>query len=151
LLVGPIPEGKQLDHLCRNRACINPEHLEPVTAKENILRGESFSAKNARKTHCIHGHELSGDNLRILKHGRVCLECRRTKDRIASKKWYAENAKPKIVKTHCIQGHEFTEENTEIRTRKSGGRKCRTCHKISGQKSNDKRRLARQLKKQGGF
>src|SRR6266478_7383935 len=58
-----VPKGKQLDHLCRNRACPNPDHLEPVTRKENILRGESFSAVNARKTHCKYGHPLSGDNL----------------------------------------------------------------------------------------
>lgn len=56
LLISSIPEGMQLDHLCRNRGCVNPDHLEPVTCRENILRGESFQARNARKTHCLHGH-----------------------------------------------------------------------------------------------
>lgn len=63
LTVGPIPEGLELDHLCRNRRCVNPTHLEPVTRQENIRRGEGLAGINARKTHCPRGHALSGDNL----------------------------------------------------------------------------------------
>jgi hypothetical protein len=57
--VGPIPGGLQLDHLCRVRHCVNPEHLEPVTQRVNVLRGESPSAIAARKTVCLNGHDLN--------------------------------------------------------------------------------------------
>jgi hypothetical protein len=76
---GSIPEGMQLDHLCRNRACCNPAHLEPVTRRENILRGASPHAKNARKTHCVNGHEFTPENtyeppgMPGCRHCRLCL------------------------------------------------------------------------------
>lgn len=63
--VGPIPEGLDLDHLCRVRHCVNPDHLEPVTRRVNTLRGEGPAAVKARQTHCVNGHLLAGDNLYV--------------------------------------------------------------------------------------
>jgi hypothetical protein len=74
--VGPIPVGKHLDHLCRNPACVNPGHLEPVTVRENLHRAHtSWAARNAAKTHCPKGHPLSGDNVYI-HGGRQCRTCK---------------------------------------------------------------------------
>jgi hypothetical protein len=76
-IIGVIPDGLQIDHLCRNRLCCNPTHLELVTSRENTLRGESIMAQEAKRTHCIHGHELSGSNLIVRKNGnRDCRLCR---------------------------------------------------------------------------
>ena len=79
--VGPIPVGLVIDHLCRNPSCVNPVHLEPVSNRENVLRGVAPSAKNAKKTHCKNGHPLSGENLSVRNKGhrteRHCKACHR--------------------------------------------------------------------------
>jgi len=80
-LRGLIPKGLTLDHLCRNTRCCNPDHLEPVTVRENIYRGLGAGVVNAQKTHCDYGHPLSGSNLRLEKllkyetFGRRCKLC----------------------------------------------------------------------------
>jgi len=70
-----IPDGMDLDHLCRNPRCVNPAHLEPVTHRENVMRGAGISAVNARKTHCIHGHEYTAENTTINAGYRECRTC----------------------------------------------------------------------------
>lgn len=83
LLVGPIPAGLHLDHLCRNRPCVNPDHLEPVTPAENIRRGSSLSAQRARRTECPKGHPYDAENTVTDRRGRrYCRECRRAADRV---------------------------------------------------------------------
>ncbi len=82
LVNGPIPDGMQLDHLCRNRACVNPGHLEPVSCRENLMRGEGPSALNAVKTQCAHGHTFDPDNTYYAPNGhRGCRQCRKEADR----------------------------------------------------------------------
>lgn len=74
---GPIPEGLQLDHLCRTHPCVHVDHVEPVTQRENILRGESPYARKARQTQCKNGHEFNPENTYRRADGtRVCRRCR---------------------------------------------------------------------------
>src|SRR4029453_12856620 len=62
VLIGPVPRAMELDHLCRNRLCVNPAHLQPVPHRENILRGNGYAGRNSRKTHCPRGHEYTAEN-----------------------------------------------------------------------------------------
>lgn len=82
LLVGTIPDGKQLDHLCRNRSCVNPAHLEVVTRRENILRGVGITAQLARQTHCKRGHLFSAENTYLYRGSRSCMACQRERSRL---------------------------------------------------------------------
>jgi len=81
-----IPEGYELDHLCRYRRCCNPDHVEPVTRQINVLRGMSPCAINARKTHCPKGHPLTTSNNSAGRYGRKCKICHNERQRRA-KRW----------------------------------------------------------------
>ena len=76
--VGEIPD-ETIDHLCRIRNCVNPAHLEPASNHTNVLRGNGPTARNARKTHCLRGHEFTPENIRFIntngREGRTCRAC----------------------------------------------------------------------------
>src|SRR5579859_8194513 len=107
LVRGPIDPPLHLDHLCRVHACINPDHMEVVTPKENALRGIGIPAMNARKTHCQMGHPLEGDNLYMQGDTRQCRTCkleRQRKSRAENPDWWKpgyEASKVTITCAHC--------------------------------------------------
>jgi hypothetical protein len=79
LHVGPVPDGLDLDHLCRNTSCCNPAHLEPVTRRENVLRGEAPAAKQWRLGECNRGHAFTPENTYVNKGKRYCRTCQRAR------------------------------------------------------------------------
>lgn len=89
LHTGPVPDGLQIDHLCRNTLCVRPSHLEAVTNKVNTDRGRAAEVNRARhlaKTHCKYGHPLAGHNLAPSKTQRVCRTCRNRRSRDRARK-----------------------------------------------------------------
>lgn len=130
--VGKIPDDLQIDHLCRNRICCNPSHLEPVTLQENIRRGEAGENQSG-KTHCPQGHPYSGDNLYTSpSKTRECRICQRAFGKLRYAKSAGTRGHPNADKTHCKHGHELSGENLYMRSR--GGRECRTCRRNSKQR-----------------
>ena len=124
--VGPVADGLELDHLCRNRWCVNPAHLEAVTHAVNVLRG--FDA--TRGATCKRGHLRTPENSIIFysRHGRArrdCVLCRRER----SVAFRAAHRVEPIQRTHCAHGHAYTEANT--RRVPGNGRTCRACHRAS--------------------
>lgn len=85
-----IPKGLDLDHLCRNRACVNPDHLEPVTRQVNCQRGETgqnTAAQKMARTHCKQGHEYTPENTWMYRGARKCIKCKYA----ASNRWHKRN------------------------------------------------------------
>lgn len=139
---GEIPDDFHIDHLCRNRACVNPDHLEPVTCKENIARGNT-GFNNKSKTHCPAGH-LYADNLILEKDGgRKCRKCVYARNSLRKRLKVLANPKmhhSQVLKqrTHCNHGHEFSEDNILY---VSGFRKCKTCNRESSRRAWAKSKL----------
>ncbi len=124
IFMHPIDPILDCDHLCRVRGCCNPSHIEPVTTRENILRGQSDSALNASKTHCQNGHPFTADNLVTLKRkGRICKTCHREYETARRR---AKGRKPRRdTSISCVNGHLYTPETIYIAPRGTKG--CRIC------------------------
>lgn len=130
--VGDIPEGLVIDHLCFVRNCCNPEHLEAVTNRVNILRSNGGAARNARKTHCPLGHPLTPGNLVPTQPGRVCLVCYRDrmkryqqKRRDGLRAQGLDNRGLPLLKAPCREGHPMVGPN--VVERSDGAFRCRIC------------------------
>lgn len=122
LVVGPIPDGLHLDHLCRVPKCVNPGHLEPVTPRENVLRGISPAALHAKQTHCCRGHEFTPENTARNAAGRrSCRTCKRERRTDVKRRGIGHPRE----RTICPAGHPYDEANTYIDAK--GGRVCRAC------------------------
>lgn len=132
-LVGPVPDGLELDHLCRNTICCNVNHLEPVLRLENQRRSPlTLAGKNIIKTHCPKGHPYAGDNLLITTNGgRACKKC--ISERATAKYW-EKKAKRIFVRKDmkreaCPLGHPYSGDNLYVDPR--GHRHCRACSVVS--------------------
>lgn len=86
VMVGDIPRGLHLDHKCKQRCCVNPDHLEPVTPRENLMRSQTLQKINAEKTHCIHGHPFNEENTYFYNGYRSCVICRKRNNTIETAK-----------------------------------------------------------------
>lgn len=133
LAVGPIPGDSHLDHTCHgaddrcrggndcmHRRCCNPNHLEPASLVENVMRGRSQAALNAGKSHCKRGHEFTPENTRLTAAGRRrCMECAGMTGR--------GQGSNSAAKTHCPKGHPYDDQNTRLDLNPDGSIKCRVC------------------------
>jgi len=125
----PIPPGREVDHLCRNPPCCNPNHLEVVTHAENMRRGRFGAA-----THCPRGHAYEGANLRInaSNGGRECRACIRERKRRAYRAANPVDRSP-ASRTHCPREHPLSGDNLYVH--KDGRRECRACRRKANRES----------------
>lgn len=134
--VGPIPKGMVVNHLCENKCCVNPKHLEVTTNIDNL----HYSQKDC----CVRGHELSGSNIKYVRgKGRTCLKCVKERNAEHHRRTYVPTGtkrgpKPKAV---CPQGHKMTPENTYVKPR-TGHRECRECNRVRAAKKRSARATA---------
>lgn len=148
-LRGPIPSGLQIDHLCRNTGCVNPAHLEPVTAWENARRGVGPNRPEA--PHCVNGHEFTLENTSVTERGRVCRACKfawnddhkeQTAER--TKRWVLANQEKKKADDKA-----YRQEHSARRNELERARHHRTKHLVTQEmvdKKNAQRRARYQRK-----
>lgn len=141
---GAIPEGLELDHVCRVKPCVNPAHLETVTGTENKRR------YNATRTHCIRGHLLAGDNVRPNNGStprRYCVACGKVRYIAMLEKKTGMPVTREIIrhemKTHCPKGHPYSGYNLVV-IKGTNRRHCRQC-------GVDRVRARRLTKRQGSL
>lgn len=142
ILVGEIPAGLTIDHLCSVRSCVRPHHLEAVTLRENLRRADVWRRRSeAQKalTHCPNGHPYSGDNLGLRKDGtRTCRACARRHSKESRERRLARNpSQSKPVKSHCGNGHAYVEDGY---VGSNGARCCHECDRIRLRRSRGRRK-----------
>lgn len=143
-----IPKGLTIDHLCKTRSCVNPDHLEAVTSQVNNRRSNSASAKNAKVTHCPKNHPYNKENtyIRTDVAGRGCNICRKritdkTNAKVANARQVTRTSRKQIAlekrinATHCSRGHTFTKDTTRWTVT---GKRCKTCRALSTKARNDR-------------
>lgn len=126
LWVGHMADGLQLDHLCRNTSCVNPEHLEAVTGAENMRRATGL------RTHCPQGHQYTPENTYVTPQGHsVCRTCKKRSQRVVKEREKAERAARghrkggNPISTHCQNGHPL--DDVHLYVSPTGMRACKTC------------------------
>jgi hypothetical protein len=125
---GPLPPGVDIHHRCENTSCVRLSHLEPLPHGVHALLGNSPWARNARKTHCAHGHKFTPANTGATSKGhRRCRACARIRSEHKRRKLGVGIGHANARKTHCSHGHKFTAANTYIRPDR-GTRECRACN-----------------------
>lgn len=144
---GEIPAGLTIDHLCVNRICVRPSHLEAVTSLENSLRIPrwKFGTHNRAKTHCPHDHPLDGVRFeggkgRPKTPRRYCKTCHRL---ASERQKRAAGVQPRGRKTHCRKGHPYIDPYWGTTKRKNGYQVCRECVRLQNLKNTERRRAAR--------
>ena len=135
--VGPIPDELEISHLCMNKSCVRPSHLEPVTRTEHAKMEDSGANVRAAETHCKRGHEFTPENTYAHPAGyRSCRACHREANRRYKR---GDSGPHNGNKTHCKRGHEFAPENTYVRLN-DGRRTCRACHNANRRARQNERR-----------